>query len=250
MDEPGLPRRYSDDEVQGLIRRALALQERSTLPLASGGHAHGLTLAEVRQIAQEVGIDPRFVDLAATGGPESETEVTAHWLAGGAYRWRTRRSVPGQVAEADRVRLLEEVRAAVGYQGEVRDVYGAMEWSHDDGLGPVVVEVRSRQGHTEIDVSANRSGAAGLLVGLTSGLGGIGLGAITAGAVGLSGPVVLPVVLAAVGGTFLGARGVWKLRSRAWQQRLEALSHRLAGAAGEVARPPSPEGESQKGDSP
>jgi hypothetical protein len=159
----------------------------------------------------------------------------------------------GEIADEDRGRLLEAIRAGLGHPGEVDDVFGAMEVSHNDGLGPIVVGVRSRDGRTEIDVAANRSGGVGMLYGLTIGVGGVALGAlgaILAGALGLTGPVVLPFVLAGTGVAYVGSRVVWRFRSRAWERRLEALAHRVADAAATVGRLPAAEGEPREGDSP
>lgn len=76
-------RRYGDDEIVRILSKATELQARAPseggAPAQTGGH--GLTLAELRQVASEAGIDPRFIDLAAsTLGPPAVRESSA--LAG------------------------------------------------------------------------------------------------------------------------------------------------------------------------
>jgi hypothetical protein len=236
---PTLQRRFSDEEVADLIRRALALQERSTMDGGALTGASGLTLAEVQQVAAEVGIDPRFVELAASTGPR-EDERLASALAGAPYGWRFGQTVAGEVAEADRPRLVEAIRGVLGAKGDVEDVYGRMEWSRDDGLGPVIVGVTSRDGRTEVDVSARRGPAVGLLHGMTAGLGGVFVGGTVAGLLGLAGPVVLPVLGGAAGVSYLVSRQAWRLRSRIWEERLRRVTTRVSEAAAQVARLPPP----------
>lgn len=238
MNEHSLQRRFSDEEVQDLIRRALALQEKSSGGSSAVSHPEGLSLDEVRQIASEVGIDPRFVELAAsTSGNESER--ISNWFAGGAYRWRFQQSVPGEMTDVQRARLIDEIRRTIGRAGEVRDLYGTMEWTHDDGLGPISVGVRSTDGRTEVDVSGNRSGSVGLLHSLSALGGGMGLGAVTAGALGIGGVAVLPVILGATAVSYLVSRAAWGLRAGVWERRLGGLARRAADAAAEAAVLPS-----------
>lgn len=233
-----MERRYSDEEVQDLIRRALALQEKSSGVAPGVAHPEGLSLAEVRQIAADVGIDPRFVELAVSSRAAESTRV-ANWFAGGPYRWRVRTSVPGELSDQQRVRLIDEVRRHVGRPGEVSDLYGTMEWTHDDGLGPIAVGVRSAEGRTEIDVAVNRSGTVGLLHSLTTLGGGIGLGALVSGLAGVSGPGALGVVLGASAVSYYASRIAWHLRSKVWERRVGEMTGRAAEiAAGQTRLPP------------
>jgi len=63
-NKPARPgRRFGDEEVGAILERAADLQGRSVA--VTDGAARGLTLADLRQIAEEAGIDPRFVDLAS-----------------------------------------------------------------------------------------------------------------------------------------------------------------------------------------
>ncbi len=236
-----MERRYSDEEVQDLIRRALALQEKSSGVAPGVAHPEGLSLAEVRQIAAEVGIDPRFVELAVSSRAAESTRV-ANWFAGGPYRWRLKTSVEGELEGAQKARVVDEMRRYVGRPGEVSDLYGTMEWTHDDGLGPVAVGVRSADGRTEIDVTANRSGTVGLLHSLTTLGGGVGLGALVSGLAGVSGPGALGVVLGASAVSYYASRIAWHLRSKVWERRVREMAERAADVAAGAAAARLPAG--------
>lgn len=233
--ERALERRFSDEEVQELIRKALALQERSaTTPQAGHTRPEGLTIDDVRHIAAEVGIDPRFVEEAVDGGLV-DAERTGNWFVGAPYEWRFRETVAGEVDEKDWGRLIDAIRAEIGQKGEVQDVFGTLEWSHNDGLGPILVSVRSEDGRTHVELTGSRSGSLALIHGLGIPLGGLVLGGLVAGATGLSGLAVLPVLASTAGLSWLVGRIAWRPRARHWERKLRLLTERVAGAAARVA---------------
>ncbi|MEQ9399215.1 MAG: hypothetical protein RJQ04_08575 [Longimicrobiales bacterium] len=231
-------RRFSDEEVARILRSAADLQERSS---AHGGvGSRGLTLDDLRQVAAEVGIDPRFVDAAATeshGPPARESSA----LAGGTYAWSVHRTVSGHVPEDERDRIVRAIRHVIGQKGELEDVYGRMEWSYDDGLGPIMVGLASRDGVTEIDVSVRRIGEVGLWFGLGMPFGGIfGGAAVGAGLLGLSGPAVLPIIAAMAVVSYGGMRALWSILAGVWERKVHRLADAVTGAAQDVAVMPPP----------
>ena len=163
-------RRFGDDEISRILQTAAELEERShALTLDS---SRGLTLEELRQVAQEAGIDPRFVDVAASH-LNAPVERQVSRLAGGAYMWHFQSQVDGEIRDVDRDRILQAIRSVIGQKGELADVFGRMEWSHDDGSGPVIIGISSRDGGTEIDVTATKSTEAGIVHALGISFGGI-----------------------------------------------------------------------------
>ena len=232
----GLARRFGDDDIRRIIQTAAELQERSSLVSHDGG---GLTLDELRQVAREVGIDPRFIDLAASH-VDAPIERTENVAAGGPTRWHFRTSVPGVIPEGDLDRILQAIRSTLQQKGEVAEVWGRVEWSHDE-VGPTIVGVSSRDGATEIDVSSVKSQEAGLIHGLMVPFGGIFGGAALGGLLGFTGTSVLPLIVAMSGVSYVAARLGWKARSAWWERRLRRLVERLAAVAQETAL--LPEGE-------
>lgn len=257
--EPGVPappkspdvplaRRFTDREVAELIRRAIELQESSRSTAAAGD---GFRIEDVRQIARDVGVDPRFVDLAVSGaGGAPDREGNA--LVGAPYGWRVNGTVDGEVPVDERGRILDAIRDVTKMKGDLEDVYGRMEWSGDDGLGPVIVGVESRDGVTMVDVTARRSGEVGLLYGLGMPLGTLVGGGIITAFLGLSGPAeVLPVMAGMGAVSFLGLRQVWTQMSRRWERKVGRIFDRVSQAGRAVARPPAaeePRGDPVEGD--
>ncbi len=226
------PRRFGDTEIESILKRAAELQARSGERLP--GDQSGLTLDELRQIALEAGIDARFIDLAVAD-MNAPSDRNHDPLAGGPTRWSYQASVVGEVRDSEKDRLLQAIRSILGQRGEIAEVFGRMEWSYDDGLGPIIVGVMNREGKTEIDVTSTRSGEAGLFHGLGVPFGGILGGAGIAGALGLSGAAVLPFILGSAGLSYVGLRAFWKYRSRWWEERLGRVVERVASVAQEVA---------------
>jgi len=225
-------RRFGDDEISRILQTAADLQERAHGVGYEAGR--GLTLEDLRQVAEEAGIDPRFIDLAASN-VDAPVERRENRLAGGAHAWHFRTTVPGEIGDSDRDRILHGIRSVMGQKGELADVYGRMEWSYDDGVGPVILGISSRDGKTEIDVSAVKTNEASAVHAMGIPFGGVFGGAAVAGAVGLSGLTALPVIAAAGVVAYGATRFGWKLRSQWWERRLRRVVERISSIAQEVA---------------
>ena len=253
-EEPGSPvpqptpspappvRRFGESEIERILKAAADLQERAQSLSADPGR--GLTLDELRQVAHEAGIDPRFVDLAVSD-VDAPIERIESGLAGGPLTWRFRSDVAGEIGDVDRNRILQGIRSIMGARGEIADVYGRMEWSHDDGLGAVAVGVASRGGATEVDISASRSGEAALYHGLGIPLGGVLGGSAVGALLGVSGPMVVPLLLGGAAASYVTIRLVWRARARWWERRLRKVSDRLAALVQDAALVPGPSGEEE-----
>ena len=112
-----------DAETARILETAVELQERAR---AVGTHsAHGLTVEDLRQIAQEVGVDPRFVDIAVSD-VQGPVERHKSALAGGPVGWRFHSEVVGEIDDDDRGQILQAVRSVMGAKGEFADIYGRM----------------------------------------------------------------------------------------------------------------------------
>lgn len=233
-------RRFGDEEITRILRTAVELQERSALTGVDA--SRGLTLAEIRQVALEAGIDPQFVDLAASRESTSD-ERQESFFFGGPVRWHYQTSIEGEIPERDRDRLLQAIRAITGEKGEVAEVWGRMEWSHNEGVGPTIIGITSRDGRTNVDVSASKSEEATVITILGTCFGGIALGAGLAGVLGISGAAVLPGIGAMAAFSYLGTRTAWHYRSRWWERRLRAIVDRVAGTVADTAVLPPPGGD-------
>lgn len=220
-------RRFDEDQFAEILRRAAEMQVR--LPARTGEAPHpdsdavtGMSLAEIRSIAAEVGIDPELVSRAAVAVAD-DSQATG----GLGRRWMLENSSAGQLTEEDKVRLVRAIRDATGSHGESDMAGAALEWKSQSGDGTVVlVTAEPFDGRTELRVSVDASVPA-----VGSHVFPAIAGAIVGVAVGGSvdpGPVGGIALLASTGGVGLGVGHLmWKrIRSNA-----VARSRKLLAAA-------------------
>ena len=208
--------------------------------------ARGLTLAELRQVAREAGIDERFVEMAAAEAG-SPIDADPSRFLGGPTSFRHRMRMEGEISDRAREEIIVALRSHMSAHGVLADVYGRMEWSLNDGMGPMVVGVTSRDGETEVDMVLSRSGEPGLYFGLGLPLGGILGGLILTKTLGLTGAAAIPMMGLSTAGAYSALRVLWKARSKYWEGR----AARLVGTIGDIVRrralPPAPETDSESG---
>jgi hypothetical protein len=218
MDDGG--RRFTDEEFARILRIAAE----SGPP--SGGARHrdgeGLTLAEMTQIAGEVGIEASLVEQAARRLSEDTTTGTAS-LLGGPARLIRRDSIPGSVPPDSAGVVVDVIRDAAGQAGEVREELGRLVWSSVGAPSQIRVVLAPGDERTEVTVSAERGGALVLTWAfpVLAGMVGAGIvGAITEPAT-VTGGVALFAGMTAAG--FLTARTLWARGTRAMRRKLDAL---------------------------
>lgn len=233
---PRPERSFAEDDIHRILRKASELQERSE---RLGADSTRMTLSELRQVAKEAGIDPRFVDLAASHLDRPETRENP--FTGGPYTWHYHTTVDGEVADEDRDQIVRTIRSIVGHQGKLEDLYGRMEWTYDDELGPLVVGVATKDGRTEIDVSALRAQEVGIFYGLGVPMIGVLGGALLSSTFGLTDLAALSAMVATSAAAYLGVRFGWRYRARWWERRLRKIVDRLGAVVHGIARPPDGE---------
>lgn len=231
------PDGYSEAEFVRILRMAAELQDRHVGETAS----HRLTLAQIQEIAHEVGIGPEHVAAAAALVTTEAGERWRSWLAT-PVQGELSRTLPGRVAGPAWQEIAGIVRQAMGHQGQHSYVPGALEWVHTNEVGQVRVEVSDSRGHAHVHVSADHRQGAVMHLTLAPFLG------TCAAAI----PVVLlgwgesaESWLLLAGGAGAGFAAGWahvKATSARWQRRMRgvvrAIAERTAAEhAGEAASP-------------
>ena len=115
-----------------------------------------------------------------------------------------------------------------------------MEWSHQDGMGPLVVGVTSRDGSTEVDIDHARTGEPGLYFGLGVPLGAL-LGGVVWKALGAPAGAVIPLVGMSTVGSWAVICALWKVRSKYWKEQTSRMASTLSEIVRQRALPPAPE---------
>jgi hypothetical protein len=122
MPTPGP--RYTDDQMALILKRAAELQ--------SAGEDQTHTLAEIQQIAQQVGIEPRLIAAAAAGLPaQTQGRATDGVLFGASSSYRHTLRLPGSPPAARRAELIATIRDHMAQVGAVREFEDASNGTRD-----------------------------------------------------------------------------------------------------------------------
>ncbi len=228
-------RRYSDREVALILRRAAEMEDREGVAVT----ARGVSLQELEQIAQDVGLDPARIRRAALelqtrrslrestplGPAPSRTAVVAldATVAGDALR--------------DLVRVIDD---EVDSPGTVTEALGAVRWTARDRFLTTQVAIAPAPEGTTVKVHERIDPRVrGLLHFVPGGWGAI-LGIAIAGSTGVAAlPAVGVVAACALAGGAAG-RGVWEILSERSRRRVDALAETLASATASMPDPKVP----------
>ena len=242
-DKAGPVRRYSEGEVEEIVRHAA--EEQLAHPTEEG-----MSIKTVQQIANDVGISPERVKRAARnlvvreeGTPPTEPRAGAFWL-GSPTVIESEYVVNGEITEAEYDEIVAEVQAALAAEGQVDTLGRSLTWRADKPvLGKrraVQVRVTPRGGKTRIQVQERLGELASSIHGGIMGGGALGGLSIILG-VGLGMPVGPPEVVALfaagwVGGMWALSRSIFGAVARKKHSDLEQLSDRIAEIATESTR--------------
>ncbi len=219
-------RRYNDDEFAAILRSAAEAQARGRKKLAA--RRQGFSLAELMDIAEQVGLDTELVAEAARRLPSQRESLGAR-LFGGPSRIRLEFTVGGAIGPSDHARILEELRRTDNTQGKAEATGGALEWKTEGDPDQVSVNLTPGPEDTRVMILANRDAMGAITFG-ASVLGGLG-GVALVEALGIGGVTELVLMLGAgVGGTFGVARILWQRGTSGLRRRLARLSDAVAAA--------------------
>lgn len=224
-------RRFNEEEVAVILRRAVEAADDDS---EGGPNGRGLTLAELREIGAEAGIEAGRIEEAAASLVRSQEQSlvrgrSAAPAMGLATTVQLERVVPAKLDEERLPELLHIIRNEFARQGIVEEVLGGFEWRARSGMGGRYVSIRAEGDQTRIRVLGNyRDGGMALAFGVGP------ISAASAGALvvamGMTGlAVILPVALA---GGVAAALTPWKMLFRREERSLhrvvEALERSLA----------------------
>jgi serine/threonine protein kinase len=234
----GEPRkRYREGEVQEIVKRASELEAATT----SGS----MTIGGVEALAAEVGIAPETVRAAAQSVTRP-SGATVHplpmrrnpWI-GGPTTIVYERVVEGELHEADYEALVDEIRRATNYVGQVNQLGRSFAWAttkSQTSPRDIEIAVSMRAGQTRITVRERLAPLiGGIFGGIGGGMGGGGMGLVmgTLSSFHLLAfaPVVVPAWLLTTYGT---ARYFYSRTAKERSKELEGIADRLAEVTGEL----------------
>ncbi len=239
-------RRYGDKEVGLILKRAADLQREEPASEVEGA---GLSLAELEEIAAEVGIDSRHIGRAATelDAVASHSGSTSR-LAGAPLSIELERTIAGELSEDGLEHLIPEIQRAADGPGQPALVGRTLTWqsSTSDDLRTLQVSIASRNGRTRIGIEERYENLAWtVLGGIVGGFGGgVGFGVGLGVGIGALGSVLFSVAFpaAALGGSYLIARAIYSRmvnkRRRVLGDLLDRLTEEVMAATSDPSLQP------------
>jgi hypothetical protein len=220
-------RRYADEETALILRRAAELQGAALPPTAP-------TLTDLQQIADEAGIEPRYVrqaaaELASARPGRVAGTSTSLWLE---------RVVPGELRASEFDALADAIRSATGMAGQVTVLGRGFTWTsgvpgHPRPARAITLTVTSVDGRTTLRGDESLAAISSDLFGAGVGsalIGGFGAVASAGGDPGLG---VVAIGMAWAAASLLGAG---HLQHRAAARRRADLADLLERIANECER--------------
>jgi hypothetical protein len=230
-------RRYSEEEFALILKRAIELDSRApSLPQRAPAPPvlppGGLTLAEIQDIAVEVGVDPGRVVEAA------DQLVAPKWsplakLFGGPAKMSSQRSLARLVPPEEMSRLLDVPRALLKTDGESHEVLGGVEWKNTSKLTPVSVRISPEGEGARLHVAVERGGEA-FLSHYVPMLWGLGVAGITIGVLDpASTGAIVGIIAAGLGSGYAAARTIWVKSTKKWR----TVFRRMTSEIGALSEP-------------
>ena len=237
-------RRYGEEEVARILKRATEIRSRST-SLSRPGEQEGLTLRELEEIAAEAGIDVAHVRRAAV---ELDVGVDAHGFGerfvGAPWTLRREAVIEGELGEDAFQAVLSALQVELSEPGFPSLLGRTLNWKNETQKGggrSTMVTVTSRAGRTTIRVEENlQQVAGGFHGGITVG-GGVGIGLGLGLPVGIAQASVLLGVglpLAGVALAYAVARTTYRSYVGRRSRVVARLLARLVEVAEKEATPP------------
>jgi hypothetical protein len=225
-----LTRRFSEEEMAVILKRAAALQA------ARDDRTH--SLEEIQAIAAQVGIDPALVAHVA-GSPRSATQA-----GGGRFFPATSTQqelrIDAPISTGDYGRVLDAIRRVVGTQGSAQQVFDSLEWRTGSDKDPLwyAVTVTGRSDATHVRVEADIGVGVGLMH-----IAGIApfMAAIVAAGNLLPVEAVIPTVAVTGIGILAGIRAFWRRLLRKTESTAQELAREIEREVKEGAAAPPPE---------
>jgi hypothetical protein len=217
-------RNYTDKEVAEILQKAMEAD-----PTRAQAGSEGTSLAELKAIGAEVGIDlDRIEEAARSLALRPTSDVNPFLGAATAVDFEAR--VPGVIPPEATPEVLAAIRRITGKLGETSEIRETMEWRVEGDAGSRWVTVSPSDGHTIIRASA-RLGQGAVISFIPAAIAAIASAIPVLNAPSADGDpmalLLLPVVLA----IYLTTRGLWSRFARKEADQLRQVVAELGKLA-------------------
>jgi len=237
-DSNQLPKVYGDQDIGRILKRATELQHRE--PSAPPA---GVTLAELEEIADEVGIDALYLRRAALE-LDSGVHDNSIWtkVVGDELVIVRELTIPGELEDDGFERIVATIQTHSREHGQPSLLGRTLTWRAETAnkSRTIQIVVTSRNGRTQIRLEENLTQfAAGLFGGMTGGAGlGIGIGVGLPIGLEFLGSALFAVAapLGFVGLTFIASRAIYRAAvKRRTRQVADLFDHVVVEATAAIA---------------
>lgn len=147
-------RRFDDKEVGEILKVAAEMQSGISTSVSSAG----MSLSELQQVAQEVGIDPSHITRAAS----EVVSQTDSRKQNGLDSYFVQHGIKGQLTEEGWEELVTELRRHTGKKGKSEVRGDTREWVGNSDVKSVTLSVTVRGGRTRLKLFGETAGATAL----------------------------------------------------------------------------------------
>jgi peptidyl-tRNA hydrolase len=233
---PFRERRFTPDEVRGILRRAVALAEGDA---DKGAAERALTQDEIEQLGGELGLPAAAIRQAIQGDGAPGTATPAP--QGPGRRVVLEEEISGELPPSAQEDLVEVIQAVMADAGRAQVVGRTLTWTPTPAQGQerqLAVSVRARDGTTRVRVEESfRRLFFGLHLGLGLGFGlGVGSGLVVPTALAMqSVTVALGLGALCVVASFLAAHFIYKAVAARRMRQIGELRAKLCRVVREGA---------------
>ncbi|MFC1662127.1 hypothetical protein ACFL3S_11880 [Gemmatimonadota bacterium] len=216
-------RRFTDREVALVLRKASELEEKE-----GTGTGGGLSLGDLEQIAEDVGISPTLIHRAVA---DLDSRTGGNPFATGQLVRQAVRAVEGELDREAIAELIQHVDGANDQVGVVTEALGSIQWTAQDRFRITQVSVSPSKGETKVRVVERATTRLQRLVTAVPVMTGAALFSVLIGQFDPSiGAVMLFTALGGAAGAVLG-RFLWAHQSSRSQDRVNRLAAELTREA-------------------
>ncbi|MDZ7692921.1 MAG: hypothetical protein U5K69_17660 [Balneolaceae bacterium] len=142
---------FNRDEISKIFKRAAELEHKDNIE----DDSEGLTLQELQQVSTEVGIHPKYIQLAINQLQNPANSVTTN-LLGGPFTYSYTDSARGSITEEVWEEIVSEIRKIHGGIGKTSRLGNTFEWEQRlKEVGYIQISLSPKRDHSKITIQAN-----------------------------------------------------------------------------------------------
>lgn len=147
----GFDHRFNRDEISKILKRAAELEHKDDV----NDDSEGLTVLELQEVSKDVGIHPKYIQMAVNELSNPNQSVTSN-LIGGPFTYNVFDTAEGTFTEGQWEEVVSEIRRIHGGIGKTGKLGKTLEWEQRKReVGYIQITLSPKNDHTKIHINAN-----------------------------------------------------------------------------------------------